>query len=107
VHVEPGHCFVGGGLWHPEAAALAKLRASVDERPHRIRRVLTDPEFVRVFLPDVAGKKEDRILKAFADRNQENALKTKPKVCSASFRFVSFRLLLPLFALTLSLAVSL
>ncbi|KAJ2968149.1 hypothetical protein NUW58_g10283 [Xylaria curta] len=58
---------------------LAKLRASVDERPHRIRRVLTDPEFLRVFLPHVAGKKEDKILKAFADKNQENALKTKPK----------------------------
>ncbi|KAI0968249.1 hypothetical protein F4678DRAFT_443759 [Xylaria arbuscula] len=79
VHIEPGYCLVGGGLWHPEAQALAKLRASVDERPHRIRRVLTDPEFVRVFLPNAVGKKEDKILKAFADKNQENALKTKPK----------------------------
>ncbi|KAI1758152.1 hypothetical protein F4782DRAFT_476806 [Xylaria castorea] len=79
VHIEPGYCLVGGGLWHPEASALAGLRASVDERPHRIRRVLTDPEFVRVFLPHVVGKKEDKILKAFADKNQENALKTKPK----------------------------
>ncbi|KAI8631348.1 hypothetical protein F5Y19DRAFT_27535 [Xylariaceae sp. FL1651] len=79
VHVEPGHCFVGGGLWHPEAAALARLRASIDERPHRIRRVLTNPEFVRVFLPNAVGKKEDKILKAFADKNKENALKTKPK----------------------------
>ncbi|KAI1132871.1 hypothetical protein F5Y10DRAFT_171194 [Nemania abortiva] len=79
VHVEPGHCLVGGGLWHPEASALARLRASVDERPHRIRRVLTDPEFVRVFLPHVVGKSEDKILKAFSDKNQENALKTKPK----------------------------
>ncbi|KAI0396558.1 hypothetical protein F5Y17DRAFT_89819 [Xylariaceae sp. FL0594] len=89
VHVEPGHCFVGGGLWQPEAPALAKLRASVDERPHRIRRVLTDPAFVRTFLPDaLAGKgkkgkgkneEERRILKAFADKNKENALKTKPK----------------------------
>ncbi|KAI0459144.1 hypothetical protein F5B21DRAFT_457355 [Xylaria acuta] len=79
VHIEPGHCLVGGGMWHPEASALAKLRASVDERPHRIRRVLTDPEFVRVFLPHAVGKKEDKVLKAFADKNQENALKTKPK----------------------------
>lgn len=84
VHIEPGHCLVGGGLWQPEASALAKLRASVDERPHRIRRVLTDPEFVRNFLPNAVGKKEDKILKAFADKNQENALKTKPKVGSLS-----------------------
>ncbi|KAI0514903.1 hypothetical protein F5B22DRAFT_207770 [Xylaria bambusicola] len=79
VHVEPGRCLVGGGLWHPEAQALAKLRASVDERPHRIRQVLTDPGFVRTFLPSAVGKKEDKILKAFADKNQENALKTRPK----------------------------
>ncbi|KAI1827015.1 hypothetical protein F4861DRAFT_464747 [Xylaria intraflava] len=79
VHIEPGNCLVGGGLWHPEASALAKLRASIDERPHRIRRVLTNPEFVRAFLPNVIGKKEGKILEAFADRNQENALKTKPK----------------------------
>ncbi|KAI0540330.1 hypothetical protein GGR58DRAFT_461710 [Xylaria digitata] len=79
VHIEPGNCIVGGGIWHTEAPALAKLRASVDERPHRIRRVLTNPEFVRTFLPNVVGKKEDKILKAFADKNQENALKTKPK----------------------------
>jgi hypothetical protein len=79
---------VGGGLWHPEASALAKLRASVDERPHRIRRVLTDPEFVRVFLPDVVGKKEDKVIKAFADRNKENALKSKPKVRVCPFYFM-------------------
>ncbi len=71
---------LGGGLWHPEAQALAKLRASVDERPHRIRRVLTDPEFVRIFFPNAVGKKEDKVLKAFADKNQENALKIRPKV---------------------------
>ncbi|KAI1172089.1 hypothetical protein F4777DRAFT_563148 [Nemania sp. FL0916] len=79
VHIEPGHCMIGGGLWHPEASALAKLRASIDERPHRIRRVLTDPEFVRTFLPNAVGKKEDKVIKAFADKNKENALKTKPK----------------------------
>ncbi|KAI1811032.1 hypothetical protein GGS20DRAFT_138511 [Poronia punctata] len=89
VHIEPGHCFVGGGLWHPEASALAKLRASVDERPHRIRRVLADPEFVRVFLPAATGKREDKILKAFADKNRENALKTKPKGFNPDHRDIS------------------
>ncbi|KAI0142899.1 hypothetical protein GGR57DRAFT_374267 [Xylariaceae sp. FL1272] len=78
VHVEPGSCFLGGGLWCPEKESLNKLRASIDERPHRIRRVLTDPEFVRTFLPGAVGAKEEKILKAFADRNKENALKIKP-----------------------------
>ncbi|KAM7207289.1 Conserved hypothetical protein (DUF2461) domain containing protein [Naviculisporaceae sp. PSN 640] len=50
LHLEPGKCFVGGGLWHPPADALAKVRASIDERPRRWRRVLMDPEFRDMFL---------------------------------------------------------
>lgn len=50
VHVEPNKCFVGGGLWHPDGPALAKLRASVDERPGRWRRVLMDSTFRETFL---------------------------------------------------------
>lgn len=51
MHVEPGgQSFVGGGLWHPDAQALARLRASIDERPRRWRRVLCDPLFRDTFL---------------------------------------------------------
>ncbi|KAI1256358.1 hypothetical protein MGN70_001482 [Eutypa lata] len=79
VHAEPGSCFVGGGLWHPDNDALAKLRASIDERPHRLRRVLTGAAFRRTFLPKSKEGDEKSILAAFAQANQENALKTKPK----------------------------
>lgn len=51
VHLEPGgKCFVGGGLWHPEAQALGALRRSIDERPERWRRVLMDDTFRETFL---------------------------------------------------------
>ncbi|KAH8884645.1 hypothetical protein GQ53DRAFT_751929 [Thozetella sp. PMI_491] len=97
IHLEPGKCFVGGGLWHPEASAVARLRASIDERPHRWRRVLCDPAFQRTFLPDAKVKKgkkgkdtkaedEKAIFKAFADANKEGALKTKPKGFDADHR---------------------
>ncbi|KAL2149317.1 hypothetical protein VTH82DRAFT_8665 [Thermothelomyces myriococcoides] len=121
IHVEPSACYVGGGLWHPDAEALRKLRASIDERPARWRRVLAEPRFRETFLglgPDreqavnggkKTGKKgggrrksargdatgdggdggeekgattmdlAERALQAFADRNQEGALKTGPK----------------------------
>ena len=92
--MEPGKCFVGGGLWHPEGDAVHKLRASIDERPRRWRRVLCDPAFRRTFLPEAKAKKgkgkdaelEDQkaVLKAFTESNKENALKTKPKVSSSS-----------------------
>ncbi|KAI0836387.1 hypothetical protein F5Y06DRAFT_274059 [Hypoxylon sp. FL0890] len=78
VHAEPGRCMVGGGLWHPDNDALARLRANIDERPHRIRRVLMNPTFRKTFLPH-AKANEKSVLSAFAAANKENALKTKPK----------------------------
>jgi uncharacterized protein (DUF2461 family) len=81
VHCEPGSCFVGGGLWHPEKDALAKLRANIDERPHRIRRVLMNPQFRSTFFPTTKHD-EKAVLAAFAASNQENALKTRPQVRS-------------------------
>ncbi|KAI2463861.1 hypothetical protein F4781DRAFT_414981 [Annulohypoxylon bovei var. microspora] len=78
VHAEPGRCMIGGGIWHPDADSLALLRASVDNRPHRIRRVLMNPAFRKTFLPGVKAN-EKAVLAAFAAKNQENALKTKPK----------------------------
>ncbi|RYP30699.1 hypothetical protein DL767_006115 [Monosporascus sp. MG133] len=80
VHVEPGgRSMVGGGLWHPDNAALARLRASIDERPHRLRRVLLNPDFRRTFLPGAKAGDERSAIAAFAAANQENALKTRPK----------------------------
>ncbi|KAK3381658.1 hypothetical protein B0H63DRAFT_561304 [Podospora didyma] len=91
VHMEPGKSFIGGGLWHPDGPAVAKVRASIDERPKRWRRVLIDPEFRRVFLPSVAGPgvKEDEVIEAFAASNAENALKRPPKGFIPEHRDVS------------------
>ncbi|MBI5005851.1 MAG: DUF2461 domain-containing protein [Nitrosomonadales bacterium] len=33
LHIEPGGCFVGIGLWHPEADALFKIRQAIVEKP--------------------------------------------------------------------------
>ncbi|KAH6696827.1 hypothetical protein F5X68DRAFT_290 [Plectosphaerella plurivora] len=97
IHAEPnGHCFVGGGLWHPPGEQLQLLRESIDERPARWRRVLNEERFRRVFLESKMktkkGKKgggnddAEASLLAFAASNQENALKTKPKGYLADHR---------------------
>ncbi len=87
---------MGGGLWHPDAGALARLRASVDERPRRWRRALGDRAFRETFLlaspppsrkktKGKKGKEEEEeevveaAVQAFAERNKEGALKTRPK----------------------------
>jgi uncharacterized protein (TIGR02453 family) len=33
LHIEPGGCFVGAGLWHPEPATLKRLRAFLADNP--------------------------------------------------------------------------
>ncbi|POS70410.1 hypothetical protein DHEL01_v211196 [Diaporthe helianthi] len=86
VHCEPGSCFVGGGLWHPDAGHVAKLRASIDERPRRWRRVLLDEAFRSTFLPGAKSGDEKSCVKAFCKANAENALKTKPKGFDADHR---------------------
>ena len=35
LHLEPGACFAAAGLWHPDAAALAKVREAIVARPAR------------------------------------------------------------------------
>lgn len=106
VHVEPGgHCFVGGGLWCPPGEQVHTLRASIDERPARWRRVLNEERFRKTFLDgrmkekkkksttkgtkrrksgdtegDARDERDEEAVLAFAMANQSNALKTKPKV---------------------------
>lgn len=89
IHCEPKATFIGGGLWHPEAAYIAKLRASIDERPRRWRRAFSDPHLKKVFFPAVKEKDGvEAVVKAFVARNQENALKKRPMVCIFLRRFI-------------------
>lgn len=71
----------GGGLWHPEAPALAALRNDIDRQPQRLKSVLMNDQMRREFLNGVPNK-EDKVVKAFTESptNAESALKTKPKV---------------------------
>ncbi|KAF5013826.1 hypothetical protein FDECE_183 [Fusarium decemcellulare] len=87
IHCEPKNSFIGGGLWCPDAGQMQKLRASIDERPNRWRRVLNDEAFKSTFLPKASGRTDpEAALLAFAEKNKSNALKTKPKGFAAEHR---------------------
>ncbi|KAK4162862.1 hypothetical protein QBC43DRAFT_240146 [Cladorrhinum sp. PSN259] len=93
IHFEPSNnSFIAGGLWHPEAPALSKIRASIDERPERWKRALLDSTFKSTFLSSSSSSssqtkkknsddQEDfkKVMKYLAEKNKENALKTRPK----------------------------
>lgn len=40
LHLEPGNVFVGCGLWHPDSAALKKIRAAISEDAPTYKRAL-------------------------------------------------------------------
>lgn len=39
LHLEPGNSIAGGGLWHPDAAALKKVRDQIVSRPKEWRAI--------------------------------------------------------------------
>jgi uncharacterized protein (TIGR02453 family) len=39
LHLEPGECFAGGGLWHPDTPALRAVRNAIVDWPDTWRRV--------------------------------------------------------------------
>lgn len=41
VHVEPGQCFLGAGIWRPEPSALRAIRLEIADRPAAWRRAAT------------------------------------------------------------------
>ncbi|TDE40670.1 DUF2461 domain-containing protein [Antarcticimicrobium sediminis] len=51
LHIEPGNCHAGAGLFHPSKAALARMRRHLLDDPQGLEDVTTDPEF-KVAFPD-------------------------------------------------------
>jgi uncharacterized protein (TIGR02453 family) len=49
VHIEPGGCFVGVGLWHPDADALGKLRDALVGKPDAWVKARDDNAFRKHF----------------------------------------------------------
>ena len=49
LHLEPGSVFVGAGIWHPDTAALAKIREAIDSRPEQWTDALRESRIGEVF----------------------------------------------------------
>lgn len=45
IHVQPGRCFVGAGLWHPATATQRKVRQFIFDNPGGWQRAAHDPAF--------------------------------------------------------------
>ncbi|MCU7906388.1 MAG: DUF2461 domain-containing protein [Candidatus Thiodiazotropha sp. (ex Epidulcina cf. delphinae)] len=49
LHIEPGECFIGAGIWHPESKTLAKIRNFITDNPAAWQAALTQTGFRRHF----------------------------------------------------------
>lgn len=45
IHVQPGDCFAGGGIWHPEPDALKRIRAFLTDNPAAWKRATQSKTF--------------------------------------------------------------
>lgn len=43
LHLEPGECFCGAGIWRPDSASLKSVRTAIVESPERWREVTSGP----------------------------------------------------------------
>ena len=49
LHLEPGMCFAGCGVWHPDSPTLGRIRDAIVEKPDEWKRITTGGEFCRTF----------------------------------------------------------
>ena len=84
LHLEPGHVFVGAGIWHPNSETLGKVRATIVANPARWRRIVEDEGFRRRFR--LEGDSLKRAPKGYdPDHPLIEDLKRKDFVAATSF----------------------
>ena len=49
LHIEPGGCFLGVGMWHPEPEPLAAIRRAIDEQPEKWLKASRAKSFSNAF----------------------------------------------------------
>ena len=75
LHVEPGRCFAGGGIYHPSPAVLKAIREEIAESYEELRAILEAPAFRSIY-PHGLDKSE--------------ALKTAPRAYSVDHPAIQF-----------------
>ncbi len=50
LHLQPGNCFVGGGLWHPETPTQRRIRDFIVENPESWKAAVRKPAFRKRFI---------------------------------------------------------
>jgi uncharacterized protein (TIGR02453 family) len=66
IHVEPGSCFLSGGIYMPSASVLKAIRTEIYENTDEFREIIQAPRFVKHFGNELWGEKLKTAPKGFA-----------------------------------------
>jgi uncharacterized protein (TIGR02453 family) len=64
IHIEPGGCFAGGGVYAPMSPALKAMRNEIYHKPDEFIKIINATHFKRLF-GEIAGDKLTRIPQGF------------------------------------------
>jgi uncharacterized protein (TIGR02453 family) len=56
LHIEPGNCHAGAGLFEPSKPALVRLRRRLIDDPDGLEEVLSDPDFCDTFADGIISR---------------------------------------------------
>lgn len=68
IHLQPGECFLGGGLYHPEPDNLKKVRQEIDYNSGEFLELVENGKFKKVF-GEVWGERLKRPPKGYDEDN--------------------------------------
>jgi uncharacterized protein (TIGR02453 family) len=74
IHVEPGQCFLAGGIYMPSAPMLKAIREEIYENIDEFRKIIQAPAFVR----------------HFGDRLGDDKLSSAPKGFPKDFPYIDY-----------------
>ena len=84
LHIGVDECFVGGGMWRPDSAALQRIRTRIVEKPEEWKKLLRGRKFKRDF--ELGGEKLKRPPKGFPPEHEYvEYLKQKSFIGIANF----------------------
>ena len=85
LHLEPGMCFAGCGVWRPDGPTVTKIREAIDVEQHAWTRVTTARDFTETF--ELEGDSLKRPPRGYeADHPLVEDLKRKDFVALRAFR---------------------
>ena len=86
LHIQPGGCFVAGGIYMPNPENLSKIRQEIDYSGDRLEKILSDKKFKKWFKGFSEWDKLKTVPKGYAkDHPRIDWLKNKSFIVSHAF----------------------